>query len=554
MSNVLFDEDAREAAIRKLWELKLSYETLFESEQKKIKFDRLIKDENYRHAVLSKLTTLDHKELAGKALELVRLGLRGSLYSPIEANASEGIGVGSGARTDASLESKSSMENSVAKEGVDRRWQIVCVMLAAVLVVSLSANLYHFSSTVRWTEVVVNENILEDTTWTSGNTYFLENTIFVDNNAHLYIEAGTTVKGKDGAALIVTRNAQIVAKGSAENPIVFTSANPVGARAPGDWGGVLLLGNAPVNLSGSHVEGVSATEMRGYYGGIDPLSSCGILEYVRIEFAGYEIFQNNELNGLTLGGCGSNTIIRHVQVHKSLDDGIEVFGGTVNLNHIVITGAGDDAFDWDMGWQGNVQFLVVQLHHDRGDNALEGDNHDDDPDAQPRSRPNFYNVTLVGANNNQIAQRAMLLKEGSGANFSNMIVTGFMAESVDFRGEAVERLANDGLLSITDSIFYTNEGGDYFLEETDDDFGFSEYDFITQGRRNNMLGLDPRLPASVYSLVDPVFTPFVNSPALNPGAEIPQGEFWDIGANYLGAVRPGLADTWLSRWTQFPSN
>lgn len=133
-----------------------------------------------------------------------------------------------------------------------------------------------------------------------------------------------------------------------------------------------MLGSAPVNRADAQIEGVPHGDTRGAFGGSDAGSSCGIMEYTRIEFAGFEVYANNELNGLTLGGCGDGTIVRHVQVHRALDDGIEVFGGTVDLQNIVITGAGDDSLDWDMGWRGRVQFLAIQQHADTGDNAFEG--------------------------------------------------------------------------------------------------------------------------------------------------------------------------------------
>ncbi|HAJ43650.1 MAG TPA: hypothetical protein DCM00_13520, partial [Alcanivorax sp.] len=196
------------------------------------------------------------------------------------------------------------------------------------------------------------------------------------------------------SALVITRGASLHAAGNADMPIVFTSGQPQGTRAPGDWGGVVLLGSAPVNQADAHIEGVPANDTRGSFGGDDADGSCGVLEYARIEFAGFEVYANNELNGLTMGGCGSGTIIRHVQVHRSLDDGVEMFGGTADLRHVLITGAGDDSLDWDWGWRGRVQFLIAQQHPNSGDNAFEADNNGNQHDAEPMSEPVMYNVTL----------------------------------------------------------------------------------------------------------------------------------------------------------------
>ncbi|MEZ5581934.1 MAG: hypothetical protein R3F37_03370 [Candidatus Competibacteraceae bacterium] len=183
----------------------------------------------------------------------------------------------------------------------------------------------------------VSGSILQSTVWHSDTIYTLQGLVFIEGDATLTIESGTTILGEKGSALIVTRDAKIYARGTQNQPIVFTSSQPVGSRQRGDWGGLVLLGNAPLNRGVSHIEGVAENDPRGTFGGSDPTSNCGVLEYVRIEFAGFEIGANNELNGLTLGGCGNASIVRYVHSHRGLDDGIEVFGGTVDLRNIVIS-------------------------------------------------------------------------------------------------------------------------------------------------------------------------------------------------------------------------
>ena len=163
--------------------------------------------------------------------------------------------------------------------------------------------------------VLVRGPIVETTTWKTGRTYRLDGLVFVEAGARLLVEPGVTVLGGPGAALIVTRDASIHARGTEDEPIVFTSARPEGSRASGDWGGVVLLGNAPLNRERANVEGIPRNDGRGIFGGKDRRSNCGVLEYVRIEFAGYPIGADNELNGLTLGGCGSETLVRHVQTN-----------------------------------------------------------------------------------------------------------------------------------------------------------------------------------------------------------------------------------------------
>ena len=288
---------------------------------------------------------------------------------------------------------------------------------------------------------LVAASIAEPTTWQAGRTYRLDGLVFVESGTRLVIEPGVTVVGGPGAALIVTRHATIQARGTSTEPIVFTSAKPEGERASGDWGGVVLLGNAPINRGQASVEGIARGDRRATFGGDDPASSCGVLEYVRIEFAGYPFGADNELNGLTLGGCGRGTHVRYVQVHRGTDDGIEILGGTVDLKYVFVSHAGDDSFDWDMGWTGRSQFVVIQQHPDMGDSGLEGNNWRDRPSAPPISKPRIYNVTMVGSRNPDRAQRAIVVRHGSGGDFRNFVITGFPLESIDLRGGA-HRLAH----------------------------------------------------------------------------------------------------------------
>ncbi|MCF8247876.1 MAG: hypothetical protein K9J37_22205, partial [Saprospiraceae bacterium] len=168
-------------------------------------------------------------------------------------------------------------------------------------------------------QVVVNTDITTNTTWTKNNIYLLQGgCLYVNNNAILTIEPGTIIKG-DAAALIVMRGSMLIAEGTPTQPIVFTSAKPAGQRAPGDWGGIVLLGRAPINVPGGEatVEGGCSLAL---YGGTEPADNSGTLRYVRIEFAGIPFQPNNELNSITFGGVGSGTVIEHVQSSFGGDD------------------------------------------------------------------------------------------------------------------------------------------------------------------------------------------------------------------------------------------
>lgn len=407
---------------------------------------------------------------------------------------------------------------------------------------------------------LVQAPVVETTTWKTGRTYRLDGLVFVEAGARLLVEPGVTVLGGPGAALIVTQDASIHARGTASEPIVFTSAKPEGTRSSGDWGGVVLLGNAPINRGEANVEGIPQNDGRGVFGGNDRRSNCGVLEYVRVEFAGYPIGADNELNGLTLGGCGSETLVRHVQVHRAHDDGIKVLGGVSDLKYVLVSHARDDALDWDMGWTGRAQFLIVQQHPELGDAGFEGDNSADDPDAEPTSRPRIYNVTMVGPGSSDRAQRAMVIRNGSGGEFRNFLITGFPLESIDLRGELTSERIASGALSFG-SIAMSAIGADgltYFADESgakDDDGGFDERRYFSELAPDIVLDAPPALGPEARSLTDPDFTPV--AAYIGAGSQWsppPNEEFWDEAASYYGAVRYGERASWMHGWVAWPES
>ena len=408
--------------------------------------------------------------------------------------------------------------------------------------------------------VLVRGSVVETVTWKTGGTYRLDGLVFVEAGARLFIEPGVTVLGGPGAALVVTRDASIHARGTADAPIVFTSARPEGTRASGDWGGVVLLGNAPVNLGQANVEGIPPGRGQGVFGGNDRRSNCGVLEYVRIEFAGYPIGPDNELNGLTLGGCGSETLVRHVQVHRAHGDGIEILGGAVDLKHVFISHPRDDALDWDMGWTGRVQFLVVQHHPELGDTGFEGGNRTDDPAAEPVSHPRIYNVTIVGSGTVDRMQHAMVIRSGSGGEFRNFLITGFPLESIDLRGElTAERIASGALSfgSIAMSAFGAGVVA-YFADESgakDDDGGFDEWRYFSETAPDTILGAPQALRPEARSPTDPDFTPVAAYIGAGSQWSPPADDaFWDEAASYYGAVPYGGQTSWMDGWTACPES
>ena len=249
-------------------------------------------------------------------------------------------------------------------------------------------------------DVVLEGEITEDMTLKATDNVLLRGYVYVTDGVTLTIEPGTVIKGEKATkgSLIIERGGKIMAEGTADSPIVFTSDQPVGARTYGDWGGLVLCGKSTVNNTAgeAQIEGGP----RSYYGGSDPADNSGVVKYVRIEFAGYPLEPDKEINGLTFGGVGSGTTIEYVQVSFCGDDSFEWFGGTVNAKHLIAYKGWDDEFDTDYGFQGKLQFLLGVRDPEHADtsksNGFESDNDADGSNNTPLTNPIFSNVTLIG--------------------------------------------------------------------------------------------------------------------------------------------------------------
>jgi hypothetical protein len=255
----------------------------------------------------------------------------------------------------------------------------------------------------------------------------------------LSLEPGVRVFGSGTLDyIVVNRGSQINAVGTAASPIIFTSRQSVegttGVDSIGQWGGLVILGRAPTAsgcpvgtvapsiLCDATVEGTAAN-----YGGLTNTDNSGRLSYVRIQHSGFEVLPNQELNGITLAGVGNGTVVDHVQVHNSSDDGIEIFGGTVNLSFIVLTGNDDDSFDLDTGWRGGTQFLLAVQRPNGGDRMFElsSAGAKGTPAGVPavfpfNTQPRIANATLVSRSS---GVEVMLLNSGNGLRLVNSVVT-----------------------------------------------------------------------------------------------------------------------------------
>jgi hypothetical protein len=379
--------------------------------------------------------------------------------------------------------------------------------------------------------------------------------VFVTGDSTLTIDPGVEIWGDEETALVITRGSMIDAVGTAASPIVFTSVKDPGTRAPQDWGGVILLGAATVNTPTGlgQIEGIEGTDPRGEFGGEDDDHDCGTVSYTRIEFSGYELSEGNELQGLTLGGCGSDTTISYVQVHKSSDDGIEVFGGSANLDHIVLSSNQDDGFDATDAFSGNLQFLVV--HHmdpEPGEGrGFEWDNNADVYGATPRTKPTVWNTTVIGAGTD-VNSLSMMLRRGVAADIHNAIVMNF-GGGVDVR-DAETTVDADNELLIQDSLFFNNsaDGMTHFAVEAspDNDGDFNEAEHFGDDS-TNIFDMNPML-GDATSATAPDFVPAAASPAAD-GATPPDNGFFDVTATYMGAFEPG-GDDWTEGWTAYPED
>ncbi len=290
-------------------------------------------------------------------------------------------------------------------------------------------------------QVTVSGYITTDTKWYANARYFLSGYVYVKNNATLTVEPGTIIKGVSGSkgTLIIERGSKIMAQGTSAKPIIFTSDKPVGQRAKGDWGGVVICGKATTNKhdSGTGV-GIAEGGIGSMYGGNDDADNSGILQYTRIEFPGIPLTStaNSEINGLTLYAVGTGTTIDHIQISYSGDDSFEWFGGTVNCKYLVSLRGLDDEYDTDNGFRGYVQFLLgirdPEVSDQSGSNGFESDNDADGSVLTPITKPVFSNVTLLGplcsANSlpaNNLYKRAMHLRRSSQLSVYNSIFVGW---------------------------------------------------------------------------------------------------------------------------------
>lgn len=420
-----------------------------------------------------------------------------------------------------------------------------------------------------------------DRVLSADTVYVLTGLYYVEPGFSITIEEGTVIKGDDSSAgtLVITRGAQIFAQGSVFRPIVFTSEHAPGTRVSGDWGGIIILGDAPTNKVNPLIEGGliagSCGGGGGTYGGADPSDDSGVFSYVRIEFPGYRFALNNEVNGLTMGGVGGQTQIDHVQVAYSDDDSFEWFGGTVDCNYLTTFGGTDDEFDTDFGYRGRVQFAFGLRDPDQSDPTGQSNGFESDNDAsatstdQPYTRPIFCNVTMVGPERTnaevpfpltETYQYSGLIRRSTQHSIYNSVIMGYPwglsvinANTITFANADSLQVRN---VSIQATL--TPTGSTHIHNET----GWSGVDawFGTVGYNNLPTNSATRLPDTIQlsnmsSLTAPDPRPTGTSELIGSADFTSPRLSGLVTTSYRGAFpdtkTAGVNQLWTANWTNF---
>lgn len=284
---------------------------------------------------------------------------------------------------------------------------------------------------------IIAGTIDKDTKLTKRNTYQLVGIVYVTNNAVLTIEPGTVIRGDDKTCgtLVITNGAKIMAEGLETDPIIFTSNKEITERRPGDWGGIIILGKAPINkLGGISTLPFNLDPILNHYGGQDTEDNSGTLKYVRIEYSGRKLSALKELNGLSLAGVGRKTVLSNIQISYSNDDSFECYGGDLNMNNLISYRTTDDDFDFTQGAQINISNSIAIRHpfssDISGSRCFEVDSYDkiENTDMTKKmTKINASNITLVNLeeNNQGLVRESAHIGENTFFNLTNSVVSGF---------------------------------------------------------------------------------------------------------------------------------
>ncbi|MEE4260515.1 MAG: hypothetical protein V2I62_12175 [Bacteroidales bacterium] len=401
------------------------------------------------------------------------------------------------------------------------------------------------------------------TTFTANNIYVLDGFVYVNNGQTLTIEAGTVIKGKtgqgeDASALIITRGGTLLASGTPAHPIIFTSVlddlnGSVSDLDDGLWGGLIVLGDATINssLGENKIEGIPDSEFRAVYGGLNDEDNSGVLRYISIRHGGTDIGDGSEINGLTLGGVGSETVIEFIEVFSNKDDGVEIFGGAPQLNNILVAFCGDDAFDYDDGFHGKGQFWIGIQGFNKGDRLGEHDGCSEENCTDLIANPTIYNTTYVSRHDGDEKQ-LITFRANSGGSYANSI---FYQQNttVDIEylvSQSSYHQFQDGQLKFNNNIFFDmNDGqalkvnpgsGITTIQETEANLDLASY-FLIAANENK----DPGF------ILDGLTFDVIPRNNVNSNLAVYPEDNWFRAVNYKGAFNPSEDINWAKDWTLF---
>lgn len=401
---------------------------------------------------------------------------------------------------------------------------------------------------------------LESSVTLPKGKYTLRGYVYVANGSTLTFAPGTIVVSDSvqKGALIIEKGAKLFAEGTQSEPIIFTTGRPAATRQPGDWGGIVLLGNAPTNRSTPPVieGGISRT-----YGGTVANDNSGALRYVRIEFAGIAADPNSEINSLTLGGVGSGTIIENIQCSYGNDDSYEFFGGTVNAKNLIAYATADDDFDFDFGYTGNIQFGIALRDPnfiDAGDagNGVECDNDAAGTYAVPFTKPVLSNFTWVGPNNQNASNGTVLnnhnfnMRWRRSARFEvhNSILMAYNKAGFSIESDSTVQYYKDGRSIFKNNLVHAITAP--FRAATNPVMTSAEVETKALAEGNSKHATPEAIGLTApFALTAPNFAPVAGSPALSGSSFTGLGAFF-TQTSYRGAVGAG-ASNWLTGWTSF---
>tara|TARA_R110000868_G_scaffold268561_1_gene527761 strand:+ start:8309 stop:9619 length:1311 start_codon:yes stop_codon:yes gene_type:complete len=385
--------------------------------------------------------------------------------------------------------------------------------------------------------------ITSDITLTSSNCYELVGGVSVLDGVTITIEAGTRIiagQTTDGiySYLLINQGAKIMAEGTATQPIIITSNKST--PNPGDWGGLIIAGKAPINRGATATAEVANIT----YGGTVADDNSGIVRYMRLEYTGGRINADSEYNGVSLYGVGNGTTLEYIQTYLGNDDGIEFYGGTVDLKYAVSTGAQDDSFDWTDGWVGRGQFWVAQQTTLEGDKGIEADNLSSTPDAVPFSFPTLSNITLLGAEDGDGENKGIEFRAGTKVAAYNMIIKGFPGTGIEVDDDQTLINLNNGEVVVKNSIIDNVNSFDLDHGGATVDFAdfatYANYTLDGSGAPFNNTGT--AIPSD-FTLVG--FRGTYEANAIDPSTI----NSWFTSVNYVGAVN--AANDWTIGWVRF---